>query len=81
MSKPVSLWVTKYALTQGIQRVDCTIKERYAYSTGKYHTQYPPGDWHRTEGDAITRAEEMRTAKLRSLEKQIAKIRALRFKP
>ena len=36
-------------------------------------------DWHRTEADAVARAEQMRVKKIASLEKQIAKLKKLSF--
>lgn len=76
-------WVTKYALTDGILKMqveDCfdtspnmvqKINGPQAWFHGK--------DWHRTYEAAIARAEEMRTAKLESIEKQRARISALEF--
>jgi hypothetical protein len=40
---------------------------------------YHNGDWHRTEANAIARAEEIRGNKLASLNRQIKKIEALKF--
>lgn len=71
----VIVFVTKYALTRGVQQVEVEISGRYAYGTNKYRTQYPPGHWHRSEAEANKRADEMRLAKIASLEKQIAKLR------
>lgn len=36
-------------------------------------------EWHRTREGAVAKAEEMRVARIASLEKQIAKLRKLRF--
>ena len=36
-------------------------------------------EWHRTERGAIKRASEMRDAKITALQRQIAKLKALRF--
>ena len=81
MKETAVLWVTKYALTKGVQARRCEISAGYAYSDDTFHIQYPPGHWHRSKGAAIARAEEMRTGKLKSLEKQLAKVRAMRFEP
>lgn len=36
-------------------------------------------DWHGSREAAVARAEQMRAAKINSLEKQIAKLNAMRF--
>ena len=36
-------------------------------------------DWHRTEQDAIARAEQMRAAKIASLKKSITKFEKMKF--
>lgn len=76
----MKVWITKYALTKGIEQIDVEISDDgYAYSIGRWRTQYPPGDWHRTEAAAIKRADEMRLVRIASLEKQITKLKALCF--
>lgn len=76
----IKAWVTARALSKGITIENVEIgADGYAYSTDLYSTQYRPGDWHRTEAAAIARAEEMRVAKIASLEKQIAKLRKMTF--
>lgn len=77
--REVKMWVTRHALTMGVASVDVTIEGEYAYSAGRMPVQYPPGHWHRTEAAAIARAEEMRVAKIASLERQIAKLQKLKF--
>ena len=37
-------------------------------------------DWYRTRAEAVEHAEEMRQRKIASLEKQIKKLKALRFR-
>jgi hypothetical protein len=81
--KTITVFVTKYALTQGILRKrveDChdgmvsTVGDRYvAYFHGEGR------EWHRTFDSASERAERMRTEKLASVAKQIAKLKALKF--
>lgn len=80
-----TVWITKYALTDGIRKAEGWIGE-YGVTVSRegqswYTDLYMGNDWHRTEADAIARAEEMKAAKLASLEKQIARIKALQFKP
>ena len=78
----LEVWITKYALTAGISRAwvrradgDMVVKE-------DRHWQFFHGEgreWHLTREDAVARAEEMRSAKIASLEKQIDRIKALNF--
>lgn len=81
-------WVTEYALTIGIRKIQARIFEReplLLWVLGvetKYVRTYFSGegrDWHRTEAAAIERAEVMRTAKIAALEKQLARLKALSF--
>lgn len=78
------VYSTKYVLTQGIEEVEgkeleremfeYTIKGRYAtllHGEGK--------EWHRTLDSAKKRAEQIRDKKIKSLEKQINKIKSLSF--
>jgi hypothetical protein len=83
--KVFTAWVTKYAMTEGILKMkveDCfdtspdmvaKVNGRGAYFHGK--------DWHRSHEAAIARAEEMRIAKLKSIDKQRARIAGLVFVP
>lgn len=76
------VYVTKYALTTGVYIAEAHVTGDMAVQLAKGHmyAQYFHGkDWHLTEDEAIHRAEEMRIAKLRSLDKQMKKISALKF--
>ena len=78
--EPITAWVTKYALTTGIQVVSGNVTDgMLSYSTGKYLEHAHGKDWHRTPESALARAEEMRLAKIKSLQKSIAKLEALTF--
>ena len=78
-------WITKYALTSGIlkKRVeDCfdisdAMVQVISRSSPKEY--YHGRDWHRTENEAIERANEMKRKKISSLEKQLKAIKALDF--
>lgn len=80
----MKVWITKYALTQGIYEVEgetsfrdgmfCVPKTEKTFAA-----YYHKPDWHETKAEAIARAEQMRANKLKSLDKQIAKIKAMRF--
>lgn len=80
----IEVWITKYALTEGIQKAQASVcgnngrlvrAVQSGGTTGFFHGE----DWHRTETAARERAEEMRAAKIKSLETQLAKLRALTF--
>lgn len=77
-------WITKYALTTGIK--GAAVEDRFDISPtmvseveGKYHTCYHGNDWHRTKSAALARARTMRDAKIKNLQKQIAKLKAMTF--
>ena len=77
-------WITKYALTEGIFVVDGDLHSdrMLCYRRGSDWEQYAHGegkDWHRTEISAITRAEQMRQAKIASLRRSIQKLEGLTF--
>ena len=83
------IWITKYALTQGIHSRSAHVKDR-ANGNGQmavcraampaYMDEifYEP-DWHRTETAAKDHAETMRARKIASLQKQITKLEKLSF--
>jgi len=78
----MKIYVTKYALTKGIQKY-----EGEPYENGIsiiYNNDFPNGyslmfpcDHHATMSAAITRAKQMQAKKVKSLEKQLEKIKAL----
>lgn len=85
----MKVWVTKYALTQGIFQIEGGIHfERTSMfcQDGSGHPEaidsayHSEGrEWHRTEESAKLKAEAMRRAKIKALKKQIAKLGTLRF--
>lgn len=75
-------WVTKYALTTGVVKVEGKFgsDKKYFYSDqGWAMIQYGPKDHHDTREQAVARAEEMRQAKIKSLQKQLDRINKLEF--
>jgi hypothetical protein len=83
MSKRFTAWVTKYALTEGIMKMqveDCfdTSPNMVKKVNGQL-TFFHGQDWHRSHADAIKRAKEMQAAKLKSIDKQRARIAGLKF--
>ncbi len=85
MSEKTKVYVTKYALTQGIQEVDLLKRD----NDGVVNVAWPgapnnralfwPKDWSETREQAAARADEMRKAKIASIQKQIAKLEAMTF--
>jgi hypothetical protein len=84
----ITVWITKYAMTKGIEKKEAilslelwpsgsTVEVKYTYNTAYFHSEGK--DWHRTEASALSRAEEMRLAKIASLKKQIAKLEKMKF--
>lgn len=87
----MKVWITKYALSKGIFAQEVTPCQfmnsgRVFYvpeGRPEWQREYANGEgkeWHRTRESAIARAEEMRTAKIASLKKQIAKLEKMEFK-
>lgn len=83
MRERFKAYVTKYALTAGIQVVeveDCFhISPKMVSLVGTSSHCYHLPEWHRTKEDALAQAEKMRVAKIASLQKAIKKIQALDF--
>ena len=83
----MKVYVTKYALTQGILEFD-VLPEGFAE---KGYVKVQKAKWFthlwckigrdafENKGEAMKRAEEMRAAKLKSLQKSIKKIEQLKF--
>ena len=77
-------FITRYALTMGVYAVEARDCEdgmiEFRPSGGCIQYFHTEGrDWHRTFDAAVARAEELRAAKIKSVEKQLAKLRALKF--
>lgn len=83
------VWVTKYALTKGIikymARVPHNPNDRMIVVERDYNdplscTQYfHTPDWHLSREEAVARAEKVRQAKIKALEKNIQQLKNLRF--
>lgn len=86
---PETVFITKYALSDGIKEVElldtshegrmATVQFREAknWDSGRAYFYGEGKDWHRTKDAAIARAEEMRTKKIASHNKSIAKLQKL----
>lgn len=87
--KKIHVWITKYALTQGIFESDATVcseadktGDMIAVHTSGYCDQYFHGngkDWTETIEEAVKIAEKMRDKKVASLGKQINKLQVMKF--
>ena len=82
----MKVWVTKYALSQGIYSAD--VEETSSLGlvvqrqeNGSYPMYYHEEgrDWHRTEEAAVIKANKMVTDKIVSLRKQVAKLENTTF--
>lgn len=80
----MKVWITKYALTQGIFEKEAKECDRpgmisidEGYGCVYFHDEGK--DWCRTRESAIKRAEEMRQKKIASLKKQIKKLEEMKF--
>lgn len=76
-------YVTKHALTKGIQRVEGEeVGNNMLQYTERKFTNYAHGegrDWHRSRKSAVSRAEGMRLKKIESLQGQIQRLTSLKF--
>jgi len=78
----MKVWITKYALTSGIEVVNGELFENdTAVNYGNCYAHGEGREWHKTEEAAIIRAEKMRSDKIASLRKSISKLEKLRFTP
>lgn len=79
----MKIWITKYALTTGIYEIEA--KETHSPSMvsdanhplSMYHGEGK--EWHKSKEDAIQMAEMMKNKKIESLEKQLKKVKKLKF--
>jgi len=81
-------YVTKYALTEGIQELEGELTKcgKYFYNHGHAGARYGEArffhnksHWTTDKAEAVKRAEAMRTKKISSLKKQIAKLEKISF--
>lgn len=82
----VKVWITKRALTEGVAEMEAEIfrdfpKMIQTVHAGWYHEYYHKPDWHTDISEALERAEKMRQAKIKLLEKQLSLLQAMKFLP
>ena len=81
----MKVWITKYALTSGLFEAQAKLRDDISPTMisveerGVHRQCFHGNDWHRTKEAALARAEEMRIAKLKSLDKQAKRIAAMKF--
>jgi hypothetical protein len=78
----MKVWITKYALTKGIFSIDAEVGDGMARNTANSYWEIYHGlgrDWHHEFPDAVQRARKMRDEKIISLNKQIARLKTLKF--
>jgi hypothetical protein len=84
----IHVWITKDALTKGIQERDGEYDSEYprmfvvkakAGTSNLYDQYYHNKEWHRTKELALFQAEAMRLAKIKSLERTLTKLKAIKF--
>lgn len=74
------MWVTKYALTTGIKKYKGTLAYGEFFSVQRVGLFRAGKDAHETLETALLVAEKARTAKIKSLKKQIERLEAMQFK-
>jgi len=79
----ITVWITKYTLTTGIMKTkarECGDGMVVYRRSAKHFEEYcHKGEWFTSESDAKGKAEEMRTKKIRSLEKKLNQVKAMEF--
>lgn len=80
----MKVWITKYALTEGIYETkaeDCFDISPTMISAKEdgWIKCFHGNEWHRTREGAVSHANEMKTKRIASLKRQLAKVEALEF--
>lgn len=79
----ITAYITKYALTKGVQEKPVEWSDDFPHmiadrATGYVDYIHKPY-WYTSKESALKHAEELREKKIKSLEKQIAKLKKLKF--
>lgn len=79
----MKVWITKYALTDGIIEADAELCGldiiSASWDNGTRCNNFKGEEWWSTKKNAIEKAEEMRQKKIASLKKQIKNLEGMRF--
>lgn len=71
-------WITKYALTQGIFELEAEDRGDEMIK-GKGYDYFHAGEFFSDKENAIKKAELMREKKIKSVEKQLQKLKEMKF--
>lgn len=80
----MKVWVTKYALTQGLFEMNAELVDRgphHIYAKGKTPTGNAlfTREWFATREEAVVKAEKMKAARIKALKGAITKTKAKTF--
>ena len=83
----MTVWITKYALTSGIEEIEVAMSHfsDHVIVEGKIGSRFcrmfhgEGKEWHRTQRGAVERAEEMRVKRLTYLRQQLSRVENLNF--
>lgn len=78
----MKVWITKYALTNGIIEAEATIDGTIAIiksESSAFKSYYHTPDWYLTKEEAFSRAETMRVKQIKSLQNKVKKLNELKF--
>lgn len=78
----MKVWITKHALTRGIEEVEVitTSREYMVQKKGAFSTYYIKPDWHIDKESAIERAENMRIVQIKDLNRRIKDLEKKSFR-
>lgn len=79
MEEEVTMYVTKYALSTGILVKKGVISKEGYFSVKGDYSFYTPNEFFHTQRVAIKDAKARQKKKIKSLEKQLLKLRSLTF--
>lgn len=79
----MKVFITKYALTKGIEEIEVSHSERYPHmvtdeAPGLFRSFFK-GEWFHTREEAVADAEKRRLRKIESLKKQISNLESIKF--
>lgn len=82
----MKVWITKYALTQGVFCVEGRPVETgtdmlaYGPRNASRYVHKEGRDWHRTLEAAMTRAEQLRQTRIAALTRQLAQVTKMKIR-
>lgn len=81
----ITVWITKYALTQGILKMDAEIcegpglKGTMIQTKSRFPTYFHKPFWHTTPEEAVNHARLLQEKAAKSLAKKLVKLTKMRF--